>query len=193
MNSRLSRRQERFIVILLASASILEAAERARVLVPTIYRWFKDPSFQTAHKQARQLMLNQAIQRLSALADSAVKVLEEMVHDVACSPHVKVTAVRLILENVVKIAESENFEQRVKNLEERLVSYYEQHSPPPRFPRAQRWLGDRCRAEYRRGEYRYGQIALLFMLVTRWADEIRMQAKLQRETKWHYINFPFKP
>ena len=27
----------------------------------------------------------------------------------------------------------------------------------------------------------------------RWADDIRMQAKLQREVKWHYINFPFKP
>ena len=113
MNSRVFGRQERFIPILRASASILEAAERARVPVPTIYRWFKDPSFQTAHKQARQLMLNQTIQRLSALADSAVKALEEMVYDVGCSPHVKFTAVRLILENVVKIAESENFEQRV--------------------------------------------------------------------------------
>jgi len=34
---------------------------------------------------------------------------------------------------------------------------------------------------------------MLFMLAARWADDIRMQAKLQRETKWHYINFPFKP
>ena len=31
------------------------------------------------------------------------------------------------------------------------------------------------------------------MLAARWADDIRMQAKLQREVKWHYINFPFKP
>ena len=31
------------------------------------------------------------------------------------------------------------------------------------------------------------------MLVARWADDIRTQAKLQRETKWHYINFPFTP
>jgi hypothetical protein len=77
MNSRVFGRQERFIPILLASASILEAAERARVPVPTICRWLKDPAFQTAHKQARQLMLNQAIQRLSALADSAVKALEK--------------------------------------------------------------------------------------------------------------------
>jgi hypothetical protein len=34
---------------------------------------------------------------------------------------------------------------------------------------------------------------MLFMLAAPWADDIRMQAKLQREARWHYINFPFKP
>ena len=34
---------------------------------------------------------------------------------------------------------------------------------------------------------------MLFMLAARWADDIRMQAKIQRQAKWHYINFPFKP
>jgi len=54
------------------------------------------------------------------------------------------------------------------------------------------WYADRWRddvekvPESQRGE-------MLFMLAARWADDIRMQAKLQRETKWHYINFPFKP
>jgi S1/P1 Nuclease len=54
------------------------------------------------------------------------------------------------------------------------------------------WYADRWRddveklPESQRGE-------MLFMLVARWADDIRMQAKLQREVKWHYINFPFKP
>jgi hypothetical protein len=33
----------------------------------------------------------------------------------------------------------------------------------------------------------------LFMLAARWADDIRTQAKLQRELRWHYINWPFKP
>jgi len=53
------------------------------------------------------------------------------------------------------------------------------------------WYADRWRndleklPESQRGE-------MLFMLAARWADDIRMHAKLQRETKWHYINFPFK-
>src|SRR5258708_3275944 len=53
------------------------------------------------------------------------------------------------------------------------------------------WYADRWRdnleklPESQRGE-------MLFMLAARWADDIRMQAKLQREVKWHYINFPFK-
>jgi len=54
------------------------------------------------------------------------------------------------------------------------------------------WYADRWRdnveklPESQRGE-------MLFMLAARWADDIRMQAKLQRQVKWHYINFPFKP
>lgn len=34
---------------------------------------------------------------------------------------------------------------------------------------------------------------MLFVVAARWTDDIRTQAKLQRETRWHYINFPFKP
>ena len=54
------------------------------------------------------------------------------------------------------------------------------------------WYADRWRddveklPESQRGE-------MLFMLAARWADDIRMQAKIQRQVKWHYINFPFKP
>lgn len=33
----------------------------------------------------------------------------------------------------------------------------------------------------------------LFMLAARWADDIRTHAKAQFETRWHYINWPFKP
>jgi hypothetical protein len=54
------------------------------------------------------------------------------------------------------------------------------------------WYLDRWRndveklPESQRGE-------MLFMLAARWADDIRMQAKIQRQAKWHYINFPIKP
>lgn len=34
---------------------------------------------------------------------------------------------------------------------------------------------------------------MLFMLAARWADDIRTEAKLQREVVWHFINWPFKP
>src|SRR5882757_9145963 len=48
------------------------------------------------------------------------------------------------------------------------------------------WYADRWRndleklPESQRGE-------MLFMLAARWADDIRMQAKIKHETKWHYI------
>jgi hypothetical protein len=54
------------------------------------------------------------------------------------------------------------------------------------------WYADRWRDDIAKlPDSQHGE--MLFMLAARWADDIRMQAKLQRETKWHYINFPFKP
>jgi S1/P1 nuclease len=34
---------------------------------------------------------------------------------------------------------------------------------------------------------------VLFMLASRWADDIRTQDKAQNRPSWHYINLPFKP
>jgi len=34
---------------------------------------------------------------------------------------------------------------------------------------------------------------MLFMLVARWADDIRTLDKAESRLQWHYIVFPFKP
>jgi hypothetical protein len=34
---------------------------------------------------------------------------------------------------------------------------------------------------------------MLFMLATRWADDVRTQHGAQHGGPWHYVNFPFKP
>jgi hypothetical protein len=33
---------------------------------------------------------------------------------------------------------------------------------------------------------------MLFMLATRWPDDIRIKDRAQHRGPWHYINFPFK-
>ena len=55
-----------------------------------------------------------------------------------------------------------------------------------------RWFADRWRddltklPESERDE-------MLFMLAARWPDDIRTEARIQREVVWHFINWPFKP
>jgi S1/P1 Nuclease len=34
---------------------------------------------------------------------------------------------------------------------------------------------------------------MLFMLATRWADDIRTRDKAESRLPWHYVDFPFKP
>jgi hypothetical protein len=54
------------------------------------------------------------------------------------------------------------------------------------------WYADRWRDEIARLPEAQRSEAL-FMWAARWADDIRTQARLQREVVWHYINYPFKP
>lgn len=50
-----------------------------------------------------------------------------------------------------------------------------------------RWRYDVAKApESQQGE-------ILFMHAARWADDIRTEARPQREARWHFINWPFKP
>ena len=54
------------------------------------------------------------------------------------------------------------------------------------------WYESRWRYEVTKTpESQHGEI--LFMQAARWADNIRTEARLQREARWHYINWPFKP
>jgi hypothetical protein len=58
--------------------------------------------------------------------------------------------------------------------------------------RSHPWYESRWRYELgKAAESKRGEI--LFMHAARWANDIRTEARLQREARWHYINWPFKP
>src|SRR5215471_20878755 len=58
---KLSRKQEHTIAALLTCDSIAAAAARGGVAEGTLYRWFKDAAFQTAYREARRAVVQQAI------------------------------------------------------------------------------------------------------------------------------------
>jgi uncharacterized protein YjgD (DUF1641 family) len=52
--SKINRKQEDAIAALLSQRNVEEAARAAKIGVRTLYRWLKDPDFDTAFRQARR-------------------------------------------------------------------------------------------------------------------------------------------
>lgn len=58
---KLSRKQEALISALLLAPTLADAAHTAGIGEVTAWRWLKDPAFQTAYREARRAVVQQAI------------------------------------------------------------------------------------------------------------------------------------
>ena len=78
---KLTGRQRRAIVALLASPTVAAAAKAARVSEPTIYRFLESPTFVDALSGARAEAYSQAVGNLAAIAVDAVTTLATVMRD----------------------------------------------------------------------------------------------------------------
>ena len=70
--SKVGRKQEEAIAALLSQRNVEEAARLAGVGVRTLYRWMKEPAFDTAYREAKRAAFSQAIARLHQMSSAAV-------------------------------------------------------------------------------------------------------------------------
>jgi hypothetical protein len=117
------------VTALAGGATVADAAKRAQVGERTVYRRLADAEFQREVTQARSAMVAQSSGRLAALSLAAATTLGLLLK--ADSETVRCTAARAILELGNKQRESDEFEQRIAALEERLA---DQQPPSTRSP-----------------------------------------------------------
>lgn len=115
-----SRLQELAIVNLLTQPTITDAAQNTGVNERTLYRWMKEEEFREKYDNARKQMVNQALVYLQSLTGKATKKLEEIIDDNNTPANVKVSAIRTVLDNVVKIKELQEIEQELENLKQQI-------------------------------------------------------------------------
>lgn len=72
---KLSRKQEQTIAALLTCSSITEASQQCGIAEATIHRWLKDADFQTAYREARRAVVQQAIAQVQQATGAAVETL----------------------------------------------------------------------------------------------------------------------
>lgn len=106
------------LTALAGGATVADAAQRAQVGERTVYRRLASVEFQREVTQTRSVMVAQSSGRLAVLALAAATTLGLLLK--ADSESVRCTAARAILELGTRVRETDEFEQRIAALEERL-------------------------------------------------------------------------
>jgi hypothetical protein len=114
---KLKPKQEEAIVALLSNRGVEETARAVKIAPRTLYRWLKDPAFDSAYLTARRTAYKQGMARLQQSCGAAISVLYKVMADPATPAAVKVRAVECILSHSAKSIEIEDVEMRVTELE----------------------------------------------------------------------------
>ena len=116
-DGKFGRKKEEAIVALLSQRSVEESARATGVTPRTLYRWMKEPEFDSAYRAAKRAAFGQAIARLHHLTSAAVSTLGKVMLDPATPPATRVRAADSILDHTTKAIEIEDIEARVTELE----------------------------------------------------------------------------
>jgi hypothetical protein len=115
-------RQEKGIAALLQSDSIAEASQLCGISTRTFTRWMQDDTFRESLRQARQQLLESAIDRLRHNAGGFVQVLVEVAQDKISPPSARVAAAKTGLQIAIDVGEVENIRKRLIELEQKTIN-----------------------------------------------------------------------
>jgi len=118
MSDKLSRKQLKAITALLEYPTIEAVSEVIGVNPRTVFRWLDDPKFRSALSCAEGAALDLATRRLLQLGDKAIAGLVSVLDDPAQEgASNKRLAAQAILDQLLKLRELRNIENRLTELE----------------------------------------------------------------------------
>lgn len=115
---KLTRKQESAIAALISEPTVMQAAGKAGVGETTLWRWMKQPEFQSAYRDARRQVMNTAIGRIQDACSQAVETLRAIMQDTEAPASSRVSAAKSILDVAFKAVELQDIEERITQLEQ---------------------------------------------------------------------------
>lgn len=112
-----SHKQEQAIVALLTASSVCDAARQAGIGEKTLLRWLRTQAFQTAYREARRQVVQQAIAQVQHVTGEAVETLRQVMRDINAPASAKVSAAKTMLDTAIKAVELEDLDARIAALE----------------------------------------------------------------------------
>lgn len=119
-NGRLTRVQERALAALLATRTLVEAAEVSGVSERTLRRWMASEPFAATYRTEARASAREAVSAVLAAQREAVEVLRTQMHTGA--PATRVRAAVALLGLGVKVRE-DDVEERLAELEQEVTSW----------------------------------------------------------------------
>jgi transposase-like protein len=117
IEEKLGAKQEAALLALLSSRNVEEAARTAGVSPRALFRWMKEPAFNTAYRAARRAAFGQTVARLQYASGAAASVLLKVLADPATPASTKVRAAESVLAHTIKAMEVDDIDARVTELE----------------------------------------------------------------------------
>lgn len=115
----LTTKQQKAIAALLSAKDVQSAAQQSGVGERTLHRWLdEDKGFQTALNAAEAQVIDSVVRRLTGAANSALNVVMVLMLDQQVNASVRLRAAISLLDQMIKLRELNNMEQRLARLEE---------------------------------------------------------------------------
>jgi transposase-like protein len=120
---KLKPRQHQAVRLLLEGKTVSETAEGVGVTERTLFRWLAEPVFRAEVVSAEQKVLETTSRRLLVLSEQAVNYLEQVLNSPAeRGSNVRLRAVQVTLEQLVRVRELVEMEQRISELERQVLN-----------------------------------------------------------------------
>jgi len=119
MPKNLTPRKRKALEALLTSGDISQAANTAGVSRDSVYRWLRDPDFQTALSNGTQAALQGLSQSLLTLGAAAAKTLQAALEDTTAPLAVKLRAADIVLTRLLQMRELVDLDKRLTELEKK--------------------------------------------------------------------------
>jgi phage terminase small subunit len=116
----LNPRQRRFLVALVANATVRDAAQAAGIGERTAWRYLAEPSVKAALTERQDAVLGHVSRRLASEMGAALDVLCGIMRNTAANDAARVSAARAVLDSGLRLAELVTLAERVAELEARM-------------------------------------------------------------------------
>jgi hypothetical protein len=128
--AKLPRKKQQAIAALIEATTIKEAAGVVGIGEATLFRWLQNTDFQSAYRDAKKRVVEQAIANVQRASGEAVETLKSIMIDDDMPASSRVACAKAILDTSVKAVELENLTARIEVLEEQALKggRYHEHT-----------------------------------------------------------------